>query len=96
MSSFSEQTRAVSAILFEHWDPIGVRAIGGPESEYINYVPQLIGLAQRGASALELAGFLAEAESGAMGLSISPLAKRLAVASRIKHEIQRLGAASDG
>ena len=96
MSSVSEQSLAVNALLFEYWDPIGVRAMGGPDSEYIDYVPQLIGLAQRGAPDTELAEFLAEAESRAMGLSISPLAKRLEVASRIKSEINRLSGARDG
>jgi hypothetical protein len=96
MSSFREQTRAVNAVLFEHWDPIGVRAMEGPDTEYMNYVPQLIGLAQRGAPDLELAEFLGGVESGAMGLSISPLAKRLDIASRIKREIPQRSDARDG
>jgi hypothetical protein len=96
MNSFREQTRAVNAVLLEHWDPIGVRAMDGPDSEYINYVPQLIGLALRDAPDLELAEFLGDVESGAMGLSISPLAKRLDVASRIKKEIPPGSDARDG
>lgn len=33
---------AVSEILFNSWDPIGVRSIGGPKDEYDSYAATLV------------------------------------------------------
>jgi hypothetical protein len=92
MDSFKRVSRAVNSILFEHWDPLGIRAAEGPEDEYVSYVPQLIGRVQRGASDAELADYLAEVESRQMGLSDLPSGRRIEVAARIRAAVTQHGA----
>jgi hypothetical protein len=94
MDSFKHVSRAVNRILFEHWDPLGVREAEGPEDEYLSYVPQLIGRVQQGASDAELAGYLAEVESRQMGLSVLPPSQRMAVAARVRAAVMERGAAN--
>jgi hypothetical protein len=84
VDSFKRVSHAVNRILFEHWDPLGIRAGEGPEDEYLGYVPQLIGRVQRGASDAELAEYLAELESRQMGLSAVPSGRRIDTAARIR------------
>jgi hypothetical protein len=84
MQSFKPSALAVNAVLFEFWDPIGVRAASGPQDEYQSYVPQLMALVNRDAPDTEIAEFLGEAEGRAMRLAVSPLSIRLGIATRIK------------
>lgn len=94
MDSFTYVSRAVNRILFEHWDPLGIREAEGPEDEYRSYVPQLIGRVHRGASDAELAGYLAEVKSRQMGLSVLPSTKRMDVAARIRTAVMERGTAN--
>jgi hypothetical protein len=87
MSSFKQQSIAVNRVLLENWDPIGVNASDGPQDEYMNYVPHLVGLVHRDEPDATLAEFLADVEIREMGLPVSPEAKRLTVAARIKAAI---------
>jgi hypothetical protein len=92
MDSFKRVSRAVNRILFEHWDPLGIRAAEGPEDEYLSYVPQLIGRVQRGASDAELADYLAEVKSRQMGLSAFPSGLLREIAARIRAAVMEHGA----
>ncbi|MEO7360142.1 MAG: hypothetical protein ABI120_07425 [Gemmatimonadaceae bacterium] len=84
MDSFKQSSLAVNTVLFEHWDPIGVRGANGSRDEYLTYVPQLLALVNRDAPDEELAAFLGEVEGRAMRVVVSPLSERLRVATRIK------------
>jgi len=84
LQCFKPAALAVNAVLFEFWDPLGVRVASGPEDEYESYVPQLMALVNRDAPDTEIADFLGEAEGRAMRLAVSPLSNRLEIATRIK------------
>ena len=73
-------------MLFEHWDPIGVNTGDDtdPKDEYSSYVPQLIGMVMHAATDAGVAELLGNLESHHMGLSASPIAKRLDIAARIR------------
>ncbi len=92
MDSFNRISLAVNRILFDHWDPLGIRAAEGPEDEYVSYVPQVICRVNRGASDVELAEFLSEVEGRQMGLSVLPSAHRIEVAARIRAAVLQHGA----
>jgi hypothetical protein len=94
MDSFKNVSRAVNRILFEHWDPIGLRETESPADEYLTYVPQLIGRVQRGDSDVELADYLAEVEHRQMGLSVSLPSQRMGVAMRVRAAVTGRGAAN--
>lgn len=61
----------VCAFLWEEWDPIGVRSLGGPNDEYDSYAAGLIRLVQTGADEFKVAGQLAKIEEDGIGLSRS-------------------------
>lgn len=73
---------AVNDVLYEHWDPIGIRA-AAPRDEYESYVPELIELVRAGESAETIATRLGYISDQAIGLSVGPEAHRLDVARRI-------------
>jgi hypothetical protein len=86
---------AVSRVLFERWDPIGVGAEPGwPRDEYEGYAAGLLELVLRRASDDVVAEHLAWIEDRWMGLTPSPLARRVAVAAEIRRAVR--GAAGDG
>ena len=58
----------VDRVLWEDWDPIGVRALGGPEDEYSGYVGSILALLRSGATEAELSGRLAIIRCQSMGL----------------------------
>lgn len=60
--------RAVSRILWERWDPIGVRSSGAPPDEYDSYVAGVIRVVRRDPSAQRLHDHLEQIERVAMGL----------------------------
>ncbi len=60
----------LSRLLREDWNPIGVDDV--PANEYAGYATRLGGLLREGISEEELARFLEEARTGAMGLSADP------------------------
>lgn len=49
---------AIKKILWEDWDPIGVRAMGGPSDEYDAYAPIVLEMLQTGATETEIAQYL--------------------------------------
>lgn len=61
----------VCRLLWEEWDPIGVKALGGPNDEYDSYAAGLIRLVQSGADEFKVAGQLTQIEEVSMGLSCS-------------------------
>ena len=82
---------AISAVLFEHWDPIGVRAQDErwPRDEYEGYAAGLLELMDHDASDDVVAEHLARLESAWMGLEPpSPLAHRLAVVAALRAAVR--------
>jgi hypothetical protein len=78
---------AVSSVLFQRWDPIGVRTEdeAWPSDEYEGYAGGILGLMDRGASDDVVAEHLARLESAWMGLDPpSPLEHRLAVVAELR------------
>ena len=73
---------AISRILFEDWDPIGVRHIA-PRDEYDAYVAGIYRLLVAGASPDNVAEHLAQIERGAMGCLDASAAANLEVAKRL-------------
>lgn len=78
---------AISSVLFERWDPIGVRAEDPrwPRDEYEGYAAGLLDLIDRKASDDVVAEHLARLETAWMGLEPpSPLQHRLAVVAELR------------
>lgn len=48
----------VKQTLWEDWDPIGVRQMGGPSDEYDSYAPTILRMLEAGATENELAAHL--------------------------------------
>jgi len=88
---------AISAVLFERWDPMKVRAQDPrwPRDEYEGYAAGLLDLIDHAASDDVVAEHLARLESAWMGLDpTSALAQRLAVATELRavvHAVRRHG-----
>ena len=61
-----EQER-LRAVLQTEWDPIGVAGVQEASDEYDRYLPAIIGLLDRGASARVLADHLLSIERDRMG-----------------------------
>jgi hypothetical protein len=57
----------VSAILWEVWDPLGLRAWANVPNEYDDYVPEILTLLNRGASEAEVASELNKIFVAAIG-----------------------------
>ena len=82
---------AVSAVLFERWDPIGVRELDRrwPRDEYEGYAAGILELIDHAASDDVVAEHLARLESAWMGLEPpSPLEHRLAVVAELRAAIR--------
>lgn len=82
----SEPIAAVSRVLFEQWDPMGVRAEDPhwPADEYEGYAAGVLDLVLHHASDDVVAEHLAAIESEWMGLRPTPLAHRLLVANAVR------------
>lgn len=81
----------VRRILWEEWDPIGVRSLGGPSDEYDSYAATLSRFVLDGRDEDKIAEHLARLETDAMGLSHSdPERNRrvahLLIALRLNHD----------
>jgi hypothetical protein len=57
----------IRKVLMQHWDPIGVRDEPFAADEYDSYIPKIISILRRGASAEELIDYLDEIETRRMG-----------------------------
>ena len=82
--------KSVNAVLFEHWDPIGVRSIAGgwPDDEYERYAPGLVALIRQGASNDAIAEHLGVLETQRMGIGPSAAEHRLAVARMVRAAVE--------
>ena len=85
-----ELIAAVNRVLFEHWDPIGARAMdpSWPRDEYEGYAAGLLELVLHHASDDVIAEHLAQIEHQWMGLIPSSLDARLAVAAEIRTAVR--------
>jgi hypothetical protein len=87
----------VSGVLFDRWDPLGVRAQDGrwPRDEYEGYAAGLLELIDHAASDDVVAEHLARLETAWMGIDPpSPLEHRVAVAAELRaavHAVRRKG-----
>jgi hypothetical protein len=80
----------VNRVLFDHWDPIGVNDDPEwPRDEYEGYADGILGLVLRHASDDVVAEHLGRIEDQWMGLTPSPLARRVAVAAQIREAVRR-------
>ncbi len=82
---------AVSSVLFERWDPMGVRAQDAkwPRDEYEGYAAGILELIDHAASDDVVAEHLARIESAWMGLEPpSPLEHRLTVVGDLRAAIR--------
>lgn len=81
---------AVSAVLFDRWDPIGAQAMdpSWPRDEYDGYAAGVLELMLNNASDDVVAEHLARIEDRWMGLTPSPLARRIAVVSDIRAAVR--------
>ena len=78
---------AISSVLFERWDPMGVRAQDKrwPRDEYEGYASGVLELVDHAASDDVVAEHLARLESAWMGIDPpSPLDHRLAVVAELR------------
>lgn len=78
---------AISSVLFERWDPMGVRAQDKrwPRDEYEGYAGGVLELVDHAASDDVVAEHLARLESAWMGIDPpSPLDHRLAVVAELR------------
>lgn len=66
-----EQRALVREILMNEWDPIGVRDIGGAESEYDGYVGTVYMMILEKQGLRDIESFLLKAASVNMGLSMN-------------------------
>ena len=67
----SEQTalyKAIDEILWNYWDPIGVKDSENARDEYDFYIPKIYSLKNSGASEVEIAQMLLKFETDRMGL----------------------------
>lgn len=62
---------SIRRILWEEWDPIGVRGDDWPNDEYDSYAPKLVEFVVTGRDEYAIASYLAQVETNAMGLSNS-------------------------
>jgi hypothetical protein len=86
-----ELTSGVNRVLFDIWDPIGVRkeSPNWPRDEYEGYAAGVLALLAHHASDDVVAEHLAALEAEWMGLSPSPLGHRLRVAKELRALVGR-------
>ena len=60
--------KAIDEILWNDWDPIGVKDMEGVRDEYQSYTPQIFSLAINGAEKFKIAQHLYEIETINMGM----------------------------
>jgi hypothetical protein len=66
--NYQEKLAAIRDVLLEKWDPIGVRDEAAAQDEYDQYLPAILILLRRRAPVTELARYLGDVTSKAMGL----------------------------
>jgi len=90
--SDAELLATVTEALFARWDPIGAQAMDPtwPRDEYEGYSASVLALLLANASDDVVAELLARIEDHWMGLTPSPLASRLDVASHLRLTIRTL------
>ena len=72
----------IGRILFEDWDPLGLRDVA-PSDEYDSYVGGVYRLLASGASCEQVAEHLAELERGPMGSSTATAARNMTAARKL-------------
>ena len=65
-----EIMKDIHDVLWNDWDPIGVRRMGGPEDEYDSYIGGVYRLLASGAAREQLIAMLRGIQTDSMGMSI--------------------------
>ena len=78
----------IDKILWNHWDPIGIRSLGGPRDEYYGYISEIFELVMSGANKEIVAGKLNSFAVDQMGLAEN-MDQNLFVAELILAEYNR-------
>lgn len=60
--------QSIRTLLLNEWDPVGVKDEPTAQDEYDHYVPAILGLLERGASAAEIEQYLGDVSGFDMGL----------------------------
>ena len=64
-----EELDQIKRLLWEEWDPIGVRGDDWPDDEYDSYAPRVLAMLNAESSEAQIADFLLSVETEWMGLS---------------------------
>lgn len=67
------QRAEIRQILMDHWDPIGVRDLEGPEDEYDRYVGEVVAALRDNAPISKIEEFLRWVVTEQMGMSVDPV-----------------------
>jgi hypothetical protein len=78
----NELYQGIDQILFEEWDPIGIKEFEGPRDEYYAYLPLVFNLALENATELQIAEYLCNYINENIGLS-SSVEANMKVAAKI-------------
>lgn len=65
---YRSKLQSIRSLLLAEWDPIGVRDEAMAQDEYDQYLPTILDLLERRASATEVAGYLGDVATLEMGL----------------------------
>jgi hypothetical protein len=72
----------IGRVLYEDWDPLGLRGVG-PSDEYDSYIGGVYRLLASGASCEQVAEHLAELERGPLGYSEATAARNMGAATKL-------------
>jgi hypothetical protein len=79
----NERVKAISEVLFESWDPIGVSTIPEFAGEYDEYAAAIDAMIAKGSNAAELEAFLSSVLTGDLGLDLRTMPKAKIAVDRI-------------
>jgi hypothetical protein len=65
---YQAKARLVRKTLLDEWDPLGVRLVPAAQDEYDAYIPKLVTLLDRDASASNIVTYLEHVASDQMGI----------------------------
>jgi len=79
-----KHTEKISELLFEEWDPIGVKAAGAPPDHYKRYAKEIVARFGSGASQKDIQAYLQEAYLRCLGDPETDHSKSLRVSGKIR------------
>jgi hypothetical protein len=85
------QRVVISELLYDEWDPIGMKAFNGPVQEYATYADVAAAMARNGANVDEIAEYLTDIARNHIGMIRFEHETSLMVAEKIIRIIQDQG-----